>query len=133
MRFQILCQMAKFQDYDLFDSVCKDKQEAVKSVWLDERLLSSPPLAASQCRQKAKGMAKISKSAILDALSVMLHYDKIIADKEQNRSSIRLRIILQPICSSCHRKTLPKRTAIQFQNCFTQSVILKGLATTRLT
>ncbi len=73
--------MAKFQDYDLFDSVCKDKQEAVKSVWLDERLLSSPPLAASQCRQKAKGMAKISKSAILDALSVMLHYNKIIADK----------------------------------------------------
>lgn len=59
----------------------KDKQGEDKSVWLDERLLSSPPLATSQCRQKAKGMAKISKTALIDALSVTLNYDKSLADK----------------------------------------------------
>ncbi|MBR1731550.1 MAG: Na/Pi cotransporter family protein, partial [Ruminococcus sp.] len=59
----------------------KDKKGEDKSVWLDERLLSSPPLAASQCRQKAKGMAKISKTALSDALSVTLNYDKSLADK----------------------------------------------------
>lgn len=59
----------------------KDKKGEDKSVWLDERLLSSPPLATSQCRQKAKGMAKISKTALSDALSVTLNYDKSLADK----------------------------------------------------
>jgi phosphate:Na+ symporter len=59
----------------------KDKKGEDKSVWLDERLLSSPPLAVSQCRQKAKGMAKISKTALSDALSVTLNYDKSLADK----------------------------------------------------
>lgn len=59
----------------------KDKKGEDKSVWLDERLLSSPPLATSQCRQKAKGMAKISKTALIDALSVTLNYDKSLADK----------------------------------------------------
>lgn len=59
----------------------KDKQAADKTVWLDERLLSSPPLATSQCRQKAKGMAKISKTALLDAISVVNKYDQALADK----------------------------------------------------
>ena len=52
-----------------------------KTVWLDERLLASPPLATSQCRQKAKGMAKISKTAMQDAVSIMFQYDRKIADK----------------------------------------------------
>ena len=52
-----------------------------KTVWLDERLLASPPLATSQCRQKAKGMAKISKTAMQDAVGIMFQYDQKIADK----------------------------------------------------
>lgn len=59
----------------------KGKKAADKTVWLDERLLSSPPLATSQCRQKAKGMAKISKTALLDAISVVNKYDQALADK----------------------------------------------------
>ena len=52
-----------------------------KTVWLDERLLASPPLATSQCRQKAKGMAKITKTAMQDAVGIMFQYDQKIADK----------------------------------------------------
>ena len=52
-----------------------------KTVWLDERLLASPPLATSQNRQKAKGMAKISKTAMQDAVGIMFQYDQKIADK----------------------------------------------------
>ena len=59
----------------------KDMQAEDKTVWLDERLLSSPPLATSQCRQKAKGMAKISKTAMQDSLDIMFKYDNKIADK----------------------------------------------------
>lgn len=59
----------------------KDKQADDKTVWLDERLLSSPPLATSQCRQKAKGMAKISKTALFDAIGIMNKYDQTLADK----------------------------------------------------
>lgn len=59
----------------------KDTNSKDKTVWLDERLISSPPLATSQCRQKAKGMAKISKTALLNTIDIMFRYDKKIADK----------------------------------------------------
>lgn len=59
----------------------KNKAKEDKTVWLDERLLSSPPLATSQCRQKAKGMAKISKTAMLDAVNMMFRFDQKTADK----------------------------------------------------
>jgi len=58
----------------------KNSKTEDKTVWLDERLLASPPLAVSQCKQKAKGMAKLSKAALHDALGIMLKYDKITAD-----------------------------------------------------
>lgn len=58
-----------------------DRQGTDNTVWLDERLLSSPPLATSQCRQKAKGMAKISRTALHDALDIAFRYDEQIADK----------------------------------------------------
>lgn len=59
----------------------KGNKNEDKTVWLDERLLASPPLATSQCRQKAKGMAKISKTAMQDAVGIMFQYDQKIADK----------------------------------------------------
>ena len=72
-------QLVKLANRIIPDS--KGKQKEDKTVWLDERLLSSPPLATSQCRQKAKGMAKISKTALLDAIDIMFHYDEKTADK----------------------------------------------------
>ena len=57
----------------------KSSKNKDKTVWLDERLLASPPLATSQCRQRAKGMAKISKTALQDAIGIMFKYDKKIA------------------------------------------------------
>ncbi len=59
----------------------KNSKSEDKTVWLDERLLASPPLATSQCRQKAKGMAKVSKTALQDAIGIMFRYDQKIADK----------------------------------------------------
>lgn len=59
----------------------KGNKNKDKTVWLDERLLASPPLATSQCRQKAKGMAKVSKTALQDAIGIMFQYDQKIADK----------------------------------------------------
>ena len=61
--------------------IIPDNKNEDKTVWLDERLLASPPLATSQCRQKAKGMAKISKTAMQDAVGIMFQYDQKIADK----------------------------------------------------
>lgn len=61
--------------------IIPDSQKEDKTVWLDERLLASPPLATSQCRQKAKGMAKVSKAALQDAIGIMFRYDQKIADK----------------------------------------------------
>ena len=72
-------QLVKLANRIIPDS--KGKQKEDKTVWLDERLLSSSPLATSQCRQKAKGMAKISKTALLDAIDIMFHYDEKTADK----------------------------------------------------
>lgn len=61
--------------------IIPDSKKEDKTVWLDERLLASPPLATSQCRQKAKGMAKVSKAALQDAIGIMFRYDQKIADK----------------------------------------------------
>lgn len=61
--------------------IIPDSKKEDKTVWLDERLLASPPLATSQCRQKAKGMAKVSKTALQDAIGIMFKYDQKIADK----------------------------------------------------
>ncbi len=65
----------------LANKLVRDGKKDNKTVWLDERLLSSPPLATSQCKQQANGMGKISKAALRDALGIVLQFDKEIADK----------------------------------------------------
>ncbi|MBR0483997.1 MAG: Na/Pi cotransporter family protein [Oscillospiraceae bacterium] len=52
----------------LANTVIPSAKEQEQQVLLDERLLSSPPLAVSQCREKTVDMAEIAKSAILEAL-----------------------------------------------------------------
>ena len=51
----LLVRLAKKIIPDGRESKIKDE-----TVWLDERLISSPPLAVSQCRQKANDMALLS-------------------------------------------------------------------------
>ena len=58
----------------LANTVIPPTNEQEQKVMLDERLLSSPPLAVSQCREKTADMAKIAKSAILEALQSIFHY-----------------------------------------------------------
>lgn len=60
----------------------KDKEQAV---WLDERLISSPPLAVSQCREKACEMSLTAKSAMQSALKILFEYDKDGADKVEEQ------------------------------------------------
>lgn len=75
----LLVKLAKRVIPDGKESKLKDE-----TVWLDERLISSPPLAVSQCRQKANDMALISKTALTDTIDMMFRYDKKTADKVED-------------------------------------------------
>lgn len=73
----------------LAQKIIPDSKKEDKTTYLDERLISSPPLATSQCRQKANGMGKIAKNAIQDALSVVFKYDTATAEKvEQSEQKL---------------------------------------------
>ncbi len=58
----------------LANTVIPSAKEQEQQVLLDERLLSSPPLAVSQCKEKTINMAEIAKSAILEALHGIFNY-----------------------------------------------------------
>lgn len=60
----------------------KDKEQAI---WLDERLISSPPLAVSQCREKACEMSLTAKSAMQSALKILFEYDEKGAEKVEEQ------------------------------------------------
>ena len=83
--FNVLCTVLMLPLGGVLEkAVCKlipDAKTPEMPTELDERLLASPPLATSQCRQKAKGMARVSKTALQDAIGIMFNYDKEIADK----------------------------------------------------
>ena len=58
----------------LANTVIPSTEEKEQQVLLDERLLSSPPLAVSQCKEKTVDMAEVAKSAILEALQGIFNY-----------------------------------------------------------
>ena len=64
-----------------------DSKEAEVSVMLDKRLIATPPLAVSQCREKTVEMAQDAKEALHEALRAMFdHSDKAfvkVEEKEQ--------------------------------------------------
>lgn len=64
-----------------------DSKEAEVSVLLDKRLIATPPLAVSQCREKTVDMAQGAKEALHEALRAMFDYsDKAVLsvdEKEQ--------------------------------------------------
>ena len=61
-----------------------DSKEAEVSVLLDKRLIATPPLAVSQCREKTVDMAQGAKEALHEALRAMFDYsDKAVLSVEE--------------------------------------------------
>lgn len=61
-----------------------DSREAEVSVLLDKRLIATPPLAVSQCREKTVDMAQGAKDALHEALRAMFDYsDKAVLSVEE--------------------------------------------------
>lgn len=61
-----------------------DSREAEVSVMLDKRLIATPPLAVSQCREKTVDMAQGAKEALHEALRAMFDYsDKAVLSVEE--------------------------------------------------
>ena len=61
-----------------------DSKEAEVSVLLDKRLIATPPLAVSQCREKTVDMAQGAKEALHEALRAMFDYsDKAVVKVEE--------------------------------------------------
>ena len=61
-----------------------DSKEAEVSVLLDKRLIATPPLAVSQCREKTVDMAQGAKEALHEALQAMFEYsDKAVLSVEE--------------------------------------------------
>lgn len=59
----------------------KDKEAENKSEFLDDRLLNSPSLAISECRNYTVKMAQLAKNSLLDSISIIGNYNSKIADK----------------------------------------------------
>ena len=61
-----------------------DSKEAEESVLLDKRLIATPPLAVSQCREKTVEMAHGAKEALHEALRAIFDYsDKAVVKVEE--------------------------------------------------
>ena len=61
-----------------------DSKEAEVSILLDKRLIATPPLAVSQCREKTVDMAQGAKEALHEALRAMFDYsDKAVLSVEE--------------------------------------------------
>ena len=61
-----------------------DSKEAEVSVLLDKRLIATPPLAVSQCREKTVDMALGAKEGLHEALRAMFDYsDKAVLSVEE--------------------------------------------------
>jgi len=61
-----------------------DSKEAEVAVLLDKRLIATPPLAVSQCREKTVDMAQGAKEALHEALAAMFDYsDKAVLSVEE--------------------------------------------------
>lgn len=61
-----------------------DSKEAEVAVLLDKRLIATPPLAVSQCREKTVDMAQGAKEGLHEALRAMFDYsDKAVLSVEE--------------------------------------------------
>ena len=65
-----------------------DSKEAEVSVMLDKRLIATPPLAVSQCREKTVEMAQGAKEALHEALRTMFDYSDKAAIKVKEKEQL---------------------------------------------
>ncbi len=95
----------------LANKIIPDGKGKEQAVWLDERLISSPPLAVSQCREKACEMSMTAKSAMQSALKILFQYDEAgaltVEEQEQkldalddNLSSFMLKLSTKSLSQS---------------------------------
>ncbi|MGN0547017.1 MAG: Na/Pi cotransporter family protein [Acutalibacteraceae bacterium] len=59
----------------------KDKDNVTKETFLDDRLLNSPSLAISECRNYTVKMANLANEALLDSITLIENYNEKTADK----------------------------------------------------
>ncbi len=59
----------------------KDKENKPKDVFLDERLLATPSLAVSECRNYTSQMAVIAENTMIKAVSLLDNYSSKLADE----------------------------------------------------
>ena len=68
----------------LAKNLIHDSKEAEVSVLLDKRLIATPPLAVSQCREKTVDMAQGAKEGLHEALRAMFDFsDKAVVSVEE--------------------------------------------------
>lgn len=83
--FNILCVIILMPLSSLLEKLAikfiKDTDEPEEKVELDERLLSTPPLALEQCKKVIEKMARKSQRAMKNALSLIDSYDEKIVEK----------------------------------------------------
>lgn len=72
----------------LANKIIPDKDEKEKIAFLDERLLATPSIAISECRNITVQMSVIAKKAIIDALDVLNKFDKTVAAKVEEDEGI---------------------------------------------
>ena len=65
-----------------------DSKETEVSVMLDKRLIATPPLAVSQCREKTVEMAQGAKEALHEALRTMFDYSDKAAVKVEEKEQL---------------------------------------------
>ncbi len=59
----------------------KDNGKDTAKSFIDDRLLSSPSLAISECKAKTILMSRIAKDSLFDAISLLTNYDHKVADR----------------------------------------------------
>lgn len=59
----------------------KDKEAGNKNEFLDDRLLNTPSLAISECRNYTVKMAQLAKKSLLDSITIIGNYNSKTADK----------------------------------------------------
>lgn len=72
----------------LANKIIPDKDEKEKIVFLDDRLLATPSVAISECRNITVRMSTIAETAIVNALDVLNKFDETIAEKVEEDEGI---------------------------------------------
>lgn len=68
--------------------VVPEKADGKKAVFLDERLIATPPMAIAECKRLVNEMAEMSRDSIYSAIELVARYDKNKARKIEETESM---------------------------------------------